>query len=87
MGTLPAQMPASVVLAAAASGIVQYALAFRFYLTGLRALPVTTAAAFLTLTPVFGVTGAILFLGETLTLLQGLGAVTVIAALLITLRD
>ncbi|ANK72926.1 MULTISPECIES: EamA family transporter [Ensifer] len=37
------------------SGIVQYALAFWLYLIGLKRLPVSTAALFLTLTPVFGI--------------------------------
>jgi drug/metabolite transporter (DMT)-like permease len=85
--TVPAHFPLPVLLAAAASGIVQYALAFWFYLTGLRALPVTTAAPFLTLTPLFGVAGAIVVLGESLTLLQTCGGIIVIAALLITVRD
>jgi drug/metabolite transporter (DMT)-like permease len=85
--TLPTHIPLPVLLAAAASGIVQYALAFWFYLTALRALPVTTAAPFLTLIPLFGVAGAIVFLGESLTLWQTCGGLIVIAALFITVRD
>ena len=85
--TLPAHISLPVLLAAAASGIMQYALPFWFYLTGLRALPVTTAAPFLTLTPLFGVGGAIVFLGETLTPWQTCGGIIVMAALVITVRD
>lgn len=63
-----------------ASGIVQYALAFWFYLQALNTVPASIAAQFLSLTPVFGVAGAYLFLDERLTPLQGLGMAIVIAA-------
>lgn len=56
--------PLPVFAAAALSGIVQYAFAFWLYLTGLRTLPVEQAGIFLTLTPVFGVLGAMAALGE-----------------------
>jgi drug/metabolite transporter (DMT)-like permease len=68
------------------SGIVQYALAFWLYLTGMTRLPVTRAAVFLTLTPVFGVGGAMVFLGESLAASQALGCAMVIAALLLMSR-
>lgn len=71
---------------AAASGVVQYALAFWLYLLGLRALPVATAAVFLALIPVFGVGGAMLFLGEGVAPAQGLGCALVIAAVLLAAR-
>lgn len=62
------------------SGIVQYALAFWFYLIGLRRLSTSTAALFLALIPVFGLSGAVIFLGETITLVQAVGTVTIIMA-------
>ncbi|UEX77641.1 DMT family transporter [Spiribacter halobius] len=65
---------------AAASGIIQYALAFWFYLFALQRLPANVAAFYLTLIPVFGVGAAFVFLGEALTLLQWLGAVCVIVS-------
>ncbi|MFY2822681.1 DMT family transporter [Ruegeria sp. MALMAid1280] len=64
------------------SGIVQYALAFWFYLVALRALPVSTAALFLALIPVFGVSGAAIFLGETLSLVQLFGSTLIVVAVL-----
>jgi drug/metabolite transporter (DMT)-like permease len=77
---LPAP-PVTVVLAAMASGVVQYAAAFWLYLRGMQVLPVQTAALFLTLTPVFGVAGAMVFLGESVTALQAAGSLLVLAAL------
>jgi drug/metabolite transporter (DMT)-like permease len=62
------------------SGIVQYALAFWLYLIGLQRLPASTAALFLALTPVFGVGGAAIFLGEQVTLWQGAGTLIIIAS-------
>lgn len=78
------QVPPATLLAAAAVGMVQYGLAFWLYLTGMRSLSTTTAAQFLTLTPVFGVVGAIVFLNETQTMLQLAGACVVVAALCAT---
>ena len=46
------------------SGVVQYAAAFWLYLLGLRYLSAGVAALWLTLIPVFGVIGAMLWLGE-----------------------
>ncbi|MER8825169.1 DMT family transporter [Mesorhizobium sp. M0938] len=77
---LPESIPAWLIFLALASGVVQYALAFWFYLIGLQVLPAGTAAAILTLIPVFGVGGAMVFLGEELTPPQWLGCTIVIAA-------
>lgn len=71
--------PGDLVLALV-SGVVQYALAFWFYLIGLRRLPASTAALFLTLTPVFGLGGAVVFLGEDVGALQAIGALIIVAA-------
>lgn len=65
-------------LGAALSGVVQYALAFWLYLHALQRLPATIAASFLTLTPLFGVAGAAMVLGERLTLIQWLGALCIL---------
>lgn len=67
-------------LLAALSEIVQYALAFWLYLSAIRLMPVSIAAQFLLLIPVFGVGGAYLFLGERLTLVQGFGMAITIGA-------
>lgn len=82
----PAAVAPEALALAAASGVVQYALAFWFYLLGLRALPVATAGVFLALIPVFGVSGAMLFLGEAVAPAQGLGCALVIAAVLLAAR-
>jgi drug/metabolite transporter (DMT)-like permease len=73
----------SVVLFAAASGVVQYALAFWLYLIALHGLPATTAAFYLTLIPLFGVAGAYVLLGEQLTLMQGIGAACILATVIL----
>jgi drug/metabolite transporter (DMT)-like permease len=64
---------------AAASGIVQYAMAFWLYLIGLKYLSAGAAGLWLTLIPVFGVSGAYLWLHEvpTLTMLMGMALVIV----------
>jgi drug/metabolite transporter (DMT)-like permease len=84
--TLPDTLSPGLIAFAAASGIVQYALAFWLYLIGMQRLPVAQAGLFLTLIPVFGVSGAMVFLGETLTLVQALGAVFIVGAILAMLR-
>jgi drug/metabolite transporter (DMT)-like permease len=49
---------------AIASGVLYYAVAFGFYLAGLRLVSASVAATFLTLIPVFGVSASYLLLGE-----------------------
>jgi drug/metabolite transporter (DMT)-like permease len=71
---------------AVASGLVQYALAFWLYLVGLRRLPVGVAGLFLTLTPVFGMAGGMLFLGESATALQLAGAAVILGAVATVVR-
>ena len=75
-----AGVPLPILLLAALSGVVQYALAFWFYLFALQSLPANVAGFYLTLIPVFGLAAAFLFLGESLTALQWVGALCVIAA-------
>ena len=69
-----------VLLLAAASGIVQYALAFWLYLFALQSLPANIAGFYLTLIPVFGIAAAFVFLGEALSGPQWIGAVLIIAS-------
>lgn len=65
---------------AVVSGVLYYALAFWLYLTGLREVPASTAAVYLTLIPVFGVTAALVLLGEDLSGRQWLGSTVVVVA-------
>ena len=66
------------------SGVVQYALAFSFYIYSLKHIRAGLAGMFLNLVPVIGVVGAVVFLGEILSLLQvGGAALTIIALVLI----
>jgi drug/metabolite transporter (DMT)-like permease len=83
---VPTSISHTNLLIAMASGVVQYALAFWFYLVGLKTLAPSTAGLFLALTPVFGVTGAIVFLGESIVLLQAIGSVFVIGAVFLAAR-
>ena len=63
------------------SGVLYYGLAYWLYLTGLRTVPASIAAASFYLIPIFGVAGGFLFLGERLELSQWAGAVIVLAAI------
>jgi drug/metabolite transporter (DMT)-like permease len=83
---LPEAPGAEMLALAVASGLVQYALAFWLYLVGLRRLPVGVAGVFLTLTPVFGVAGGMLFLGESATALQLFGAALILGAVATVVR-
>lgn len=83
-------MPASITLvglgSAALSGLLYYALAYSCYLSALRNVRASVAAASFYLIPVFGVAGAWL-IGERMTPVQWLGGVVVVAAVaLITTR-
>jgi drug/metabolite transporter (DMT)-like permease len=75
-------IPPAAWLLALASGIVYYGLAFWFYITGLKETPASLASLFLNLIPIFGVSGAMLFLGERLGPAQWLGAMLIITAVL-----
>lgn len=72
---------------AALSGIVQYALPFWLYLIGLRRLRASTAGLYLTLTPVFGIAGAFLWLGEQPHAAMLLGTILVLAAVVAGSRE
>ncbi len=66
-------------VAAAASGVLYYGLAFWFYLAALRQVPASVAGAFLPLIPVFGVAAGYL-VGERLAGRQWTGVAIVVLA-------
>jgi drug/metabolite transporter (DMT)-like permease len=68
------------------SGVLYYALAFWCYIIGLRQLPASLAGLFLNLIPIFGLAGAYLFLGERLTVAQGIGGTLILLAVVMVLR-
>lgn len=68
------------------SGLLQYALPFWLYLVAVREIPASRAALVLTLTPVFGVAGGVLVLGETVLPLQMAGAALILGAVLAVRR-
>jgi drug/metabolite transporter (DMT)-like permease len=73
-------IPLAFWLLAIASGIMQYALAFLFYLIALQTIPVSQAAFYVALIPVFGVVSAVLILGEQPSLTQWMGGLLVVAS-------
>lgn len=75
--------PNNIALLAIGSGIVQYALAFTFYLMALKNISAGLAGMFLNLIPVFGIAGAGLFLHEKLGAAQMAGSVITVGALLL----
>ena len=80
-------LPGATWVAAAASGILYYGVAFWFYLAGLRRLPASVAGAFLPLIPVFGVAAGYL-VGERLAGRQWTGAaIVVIATVAVAVRQ
>lgn len=67
-------------LLAIVSGIMQYALAFLLYLISLKKIPVSHAAFYIALIPVFGVASAVVALGEQPTLAQWIGGLLTISS-------
>jgi drug/metabolite transporter (DMT)-like permease len=82
VGDPPWPATAGGILAAAGSGLCNYAVPFVLYLTALRHLSLSSAASYLCLIPVFGLVGAVVLLGETVTALQIGGSAIVVVALL-----
>ena len=60
------------------SGLMYYALAFWFYLVGLRSMTASRTGSFFNLIPVFGIGMAFMFLGERLSVTQWIGAATIL---------
>jgi drug/metabolite transporter (DMT)-like permease len=73
-------------LVLAASGILNYALPFGLYLAALTRIDVAQAAQYLTLIPVFGVVGAVAFLGESVSAGALAGTVLIVASLTVATR-
>jgi drug/metabolite transporter (DMT)-like permease len=81
-----AVLTSNVWLWAVISGIVYYALAFWFYIIGLKDTSASVAGLFFNLIPIFAVGGAYLFLGERLAPVQWLGAALILAAVVAIAR-
>ncbi|MEL6224125.1 MAG: DMT family transporter [Cyanobacteria bacterium J06627_8] len=62
------------------SGVMQYALAFLIYLIALQNMPVSHAAFYIALIPVFGVASAVMIIGEQPNLAQWVGGLLVIVS-------
>jgi drug/metabolite transporter (DMT)-like permease len=60
------------------SGVVYYALGFWLYIIGLKNTSASLAGFFMNLLPVFGITGAYIFLSERLSALQWVGAILIL---------
>jgi len=74
-------------LLAVTAGVLQYALAFYFYLSAVSTMDVSRATLFLILIPVFSAISAMALLGEGLALLQVVGgAIILVAAYLASLE-
>lgn len=83
---LPQGLTAAGLASAVGSGLLYYAFAYSFYLSALRTVRASIAASSFYLVPVFGLVGGWL-IGERLLPLQWLGAIVVVASvLLITVR-
>jgi drug/metabolite transporter (DMT)-like permease len=80
-------MTAEALLWAFISGMLQFALPFWLHLVALRHMHASIFSFFLALVPVFGVIGAMLFLGERLGAIQIVGGVLLVGALLPVARQ
>lgn len=67
-------------LLAIGSGVMQYALAFLIYLIALQNIPVSHAAFYVALIPVFGIASAVVVIGEQPSLTQWIGGSLVITS-------
>jgi len=65
------------------SGVIQYALAFVFYMVALRYISAGLAGVYLNFVPLVGIAGAFIFLDEKLSLLQLGGASLIVIALVL----
>ncbi len=81
------ELTATALIWAFISGMLQFALPFWLHLVALRHMPASVFSFFLALVPVFGVIGAMLFLGERLGAIQIVGGVLLVGALLPVARQ
>jgi drug/metabolite transporter (DMT)-like permease len=75
-----AGLAASEIIGGLLSGLMYYALAFWFYLNGLRSMSASRTGSFFNLIPVFGIGLAFGFLGERLSPAQWLGAAAILVS-------
>jgi drug/metabolite transporter (DMT)-like permease len=73
-------------VAGAGAGVIGLALSFLLYNHAIGHIHVTTASMVLTLIPLFGLAGAVLVLGEGVDAWEGVGAVLIVAGLLLFAR-
>ena len=78
LGVTPTPLIGTAIL----SGLLYYAAAYWLYITALRSVPAAVAASYFNVIPVFGVGLAFLFLGETLTLTQWVGAMAILLSII-----
>ena len=79
--SLPGAVTGPMLALAVLSGLIQYALAFWLYIVALKGVPPGIAGMFLTTTPIFGVLGGVVFLGEGFATSQLVGMAPVILSL------
>ena len=72
----------SVLVACVLAGLMKYLVATGLFVRSLRHLSATFASSFLVLTPVFGISAAVAFLGERLSQMQWVGVVLVLLAVI-----
>jgi drug/metabolite transporter (DMT)-like permease len=85
--SLPGAVTGPMLALAVLSGLIQYALAFWLYIVGLKGVPPGLAGMFLTTTPIFGVLGGVLVLGESFAPSQLAGMALVVLSLLYIIRS
>lgn len=78
--TLGQDASAAAWISAVVSGLLYYAVAFWFYISGLRHVPAAVAGVFINLIPVFGIAAGHVLLDERLSGRQWLGATVIVAA-------
>lgn len=87
MVQLPASISPTAWAGAIASGVLYYGAAYAFYLSGLRHVPASVAAASFYLVPAFGVAGGMLLLGERLSPQQWMGGALIVIVVAAILRS
>ena len=82
----PSVLSTKAIALIATSGVVQYSLAFWFYLAAMRHMSAKVAGMFLNLIPILALIEAYVFLGETLRLVQWVGVVLVLGSVWVFAR-
>lgn len=79
-------IPPGLLATAAVTGLLYYAAAYWLYIAALRWVPAAVAGSYFNVIPIFGVALAYVFLGETLTPIQWVGASAILASTYMLLR-